>query len=227
MTHLQDEMGLTHYPLICYNGGYVVSYAADRSIVRVFDSVTIPLDVCRSIVEAGKGMEIHMSLYNQDDWYAPKRDHWTEREERITRVRATIKDPAAVFEHWDRHHLGAHKIMCMGPSDQINEMYGHLQQKHGTEIHVYLSRPTYIELAPKTVSKGSAMKLILEKEFNIHVSDAMAFGDNYNDMDMLQMAGVGIAVDNARDEVKAVADEITLKSTEDGVAVAIEKWLQD
>ena len=53
----------------------------------------------------------------------------------------------------------------------------------------------------------------------------MAFGDNYNDIDMLKAAGKGVAVGNAREEVKAVADEVTLNSTNDGVAVSIEKYL--
>ena len=52
----------------------------------------------------------------------------------------------------------------------------------------------------------------------------MAFGDNYNDVDMIRNAGLGIAVGNAIQEVKDVAREITLASKEDGVAIAIEKY---
>jgi len=52
----------------------------------------------------------------------------------------------------------------------------------------------------------------------------MAFGDNYNDIEMIRNSGLGIAVENAIQEVKDVANEITLNSKEDGVAVAIEKY---
>ena len=52
----------------------------------------------------------------------------------------------------------------------------------------------------------------------------MAFGDNYNDMEMLKEVGLGIAVANAREEVKAVADEITHASIDDGVAYMIDKY---
>jgi len=225
MTHLQHELGISRYPLICYNGGYVISYSPERP-VRVFESVTIPENICRSIVRLGDDNDIHISLYQHDDWFAPQRDQWTEREEKITKVTARIQDPDTVLDRWRPGNAGAHKIMCMGPADQIGEMHKRLNEKHGGDIHVYLSRPTYLELAPKTISKGTALRLILEKQFNIPVTEAIAFGDNYNDIDMLQIAGLGVAVDNARNEVKAIADDITLSSLNDGVAVALEKWLK-
>ena len=52
----------------------------------------------------------------------------------------------------------------------------------------------------------------------------IAIGDNYNDMDMLQYAGVGIAMGNAPDIVKEKADDITATNDEDGVAKALEKY---
>jgi Cof subfamily protein (haloacid dehalogenase superfamily) len=226
MTHLQHELGIAQYPLICYNGGYVISYGNGSNGVHVFDSVVISLDVCRSIIHIGKNTSIHMSLYYEDDWFAPARDQWTEREEKITKVRATIESPDHVLDRWQKDKSGAHKIMCMGPAEEVAEIHKLLNEKHGSDIHVYLSRPTYLELAPKSISKGSALKLILEKHFNIPVADAIAFGDNYNDLDMLQVAGLGIAVANARSEVKAIAGEVTAKSTQDGVALAIGRWFQ-
>ena len=56
--------------------------------------------------------------------------------------------------------------------------------------------------------------------------DALAFGDNYNDVDMLREAGIGVAVENAIPEAKAVADEITAPGKEDGVARSIEAHFQ-
>jgi Cof subfamily protein (haloacid dehalogenase superfamily) len=220
MTHLQKQLGISEYPLICYNGGYVPCYAEDGS-THIYDSVTISLEVCKSIIEIGKRRQVHISLYNNDVWFAPQHDHWAEREARITKVNPIIEDNQAVLEKWKRDGAAAHKIMCMGPAEQISIMHEELNEKHGGDIHVYLSRPTYLELAPKSISKGSALKMILEEHFRIPVSDALAFGDNYNDIDMLEVAGLGIAVNNAREEVKAIADRITLNSIDDGVAAAI------
>lgn len=54
------------------------------------------------------------------------------------------------------------------------------------------------------------------------LSEVIAFGDNYNDLEMIQSVGCGVAVENAREEVKAIANAVTLRNTEDGVA----HWIQ-
>lgn len=57
------------------------------------------------------------------------------------------------------------------------------------------------------------------------MDDVIAFGDNYNDIDLIQSVGWGVAVANARPEVKSVAKEITLGNKEDGVAVTLERLM--
>jgi hypothetical protein len=73
------------------------------------------------------------------------------------------------------------------------------------------------------VSKLSAIKLLLGKDESL--KDVIAFGDNYNDIEMLENVGCGVAVANARNEVKLIADYITLENTKDGVAHFIEERL--
>jgi Cof subfamily protein (haloacid dehalogenase superfamily) len=224
MRHLQEQLGIMHHPLICYNGGYVIHFPNGNSSATVYDTVRIPSNLGSSIVGLARGTDIHISLYHEDEWIAPQVDQWTDREQRITKVNAKIGDIAGVLKQWQANSLGAHKLMCMGPENEINVMEQQLQASFGSEIHIYRSRPTYLELAPKSISKASALELVLKTHYGLELNDVLAFGDNYNDIDMLQQVGLGIAVSNARDEVKAVAREITIKSTEDGVALAIEKY---
>lgn len=66
--------------------------------------------------------------------------------------------------------------------------------------------------------------MVLDRWFGSSMSNAMAFGDNYNDIEMIRSVGLGIVVSNARPEVKAVAASLTLDSKEDGVAIALEKY---
>lgn len=61
----------------------------------------------------------------------------------------------------------------------------------------------------------------LAKILNISLDEIVAFGDDKNDMEMLKMCGIGVAVDNAISEVKDIADSVTLSNDEDGVA----EWL--
>lgn len=225
MRHLQAELDILKHPLICYNGGYVIQYENQEISPRVFDSVFIPAGICKSIYSLAANTEINVSLYFEDKWYAPKVDYWTDREQRITKVNAIIADPITVIDQWIKDKHGAHKVMCMGPEAEISAMEKLLRDKHGDDIHVYCSRSTYLELAPKSISKATALKMLMREVYQIPMESVIAFGDNYNDIEMLEAAGFGIAVENARDDAKAVAKEITIKSIDDGVAIAIDKYI--
>ena len=83
------------------------------------------------------------------------------------------------------------------------------------------------DICADQVSKATAIDRYA-KEKGITPSEIICFGDNYNDMDMLQYVGLGIAVENGVDALKEIADYVTGNNNEDGVAKAIEKFvLQD
>lgn len=223
MRHLQEQLGILNQPMICFNGGYVIADQGELSSTVILTSVTIPLSICSAIGEMVTGTGINVSLYSEDQWFAPLEDQWTQREQTITKVNAIIQPYTSVISQWKTAGLSAHKVMCMGEEGLIANLYSKLSQMFFEDLHVYRSRPTYLEIAPKTVSKAIALKSLMKERFNADLSHVMAFGDNYNDIDMIRSAGLGIAVGNAIQEVKDVAKEITLASKEDGVAIAIEK----
>ena len=224
MRHLQAELGILKHPLICYNGGYV-THSRDNDTLQVLYSVHIPFEICTAILGLVSETSVHMSLYLEDQWFAPRMDQWAVREATITKVSPTVKPGDEVLDLWQKSQQGAHKIMIMGEAVEIKALEVMLRSMFSNDIHVYHSKSTYLEIAPKVISKGSALQLLLEKVYNIPLSDVIAFGDNYNDIDLLQSVGWGIAVENARKEVKAVAKEVTLGSKQDGVAHSIYKHL--
>lgn len=221
MRHLQAELGIEDHPLICYNGGYVLASGLHD---EVYADHVIPYDVCRDIVNNRRKGLVHISLYHAEEWYAPQRDKWTDKEERVTKVSPQLRPFDDVLGEWKEEQTGAHKIMCMGEADDIASLYRWLSSAYSDRIHVYRSRPTYLELASIKVSKASGMELIMRAKGG--QGGAMAFGDNYNDIEMLRMAEVGIAVDNAIQEAKDAADETTAAGKEDGVARALEKYFK-
>jgi len=222
MRHIQHELGIEDHPMICFNGGFVMS---NGKLSHVLDSVTMPLSIGAAVIDLAMGSTIHVSLFIADKWYTALNDQWTERETLITKVGPTLIGYGEILENLKISNSGIHKIMCMGPEAEIEEMYLELKARFFHEIHVYRSKSTYLEIAPKEISKATALALVMKRIFNSDVSEVMAFGDNYNDVDMIRSAGYGVAVGNAIPEVKAVAREITLNGKDDGVAVAIEKYL--
>lgn len=220
MRHLQETLGIVDQPLICYNGGFIIS---QKQGGKILDSVKIPFALCEFIAKWSHNKNLHAGFYLEDDWYAPSQDQWTEREINNTKVQASILSGLDLIESWKSQKDGAHKIMCMGEPKLIDNLVAELYSMDAP-LHLYRSKDTYLEIAPLQISKASALNQLLQSELNIEMKDVIAFGDNYNDIEMLKAVGCGVAVGNAKEEVKNVADEITLPGKEDGVAVTLEKY---
>ncbi|MBZ9627752.1 Cof-type HAD-IIB family hydrolase [Psychroflexus sp. CAK1W] len=211
MRHLQKQLGIQNQPFVAYNGGLI----SVNNVTK--QSTTISFELVKKIVKSNTH-DLHLSLYHNDDWFAPQLDQWTKREINNTKVNPTIKSNEDVLKLWERNNNGAHKIMCMGDAKLVSEFYDELAKKLTEDLHLYRSKDTYIEIAPKQISKKSAIEFLIASEFGLHLSDVLSFGDNYNDIEMLQASGHGVAVGNAKNEVKLAADEIIGNAKEDGVA---------
>ena len=79
-----------------------------------------------------------------------------------------------------------------------------------------------MELVPLGIDKARSLAVLLEK-LGMTREEMAAMGDGYNDLSMIKFAGLGIAMENAQEPVKAAADCIALSNDEDGVAIAIEQ----
>lgn len=216
MRHLQGQLGNLETPFIAYNGGLVINKG------EILHSQCISNTVLKKAIELSENTSIHLSLYNNDDWYVPEMDYWAKREQRNTKVVPTVKSNASVLNDWISKGKGAHKIMCMGDEREIGLLFDALEDLFSDEIILYRSKPTYIEISHRSISKKTAISLLLENEFTQNTPDeVIAFGDNYNDIEMLKYVGLGIAVGNANDEVLAVADVVTDTNKNDGVAKSL------
>ena len=90
--------------------------------------------------------------------------------------------------------------------------------------NIIRSQSQFIDINPNGVNKGKALQQLAEY-YKIELSDVVAFGDHHNDIEMIQTAGIGIAMGNAVDALKEIADDIALRNDEDGVAIWIETYL--
>ena len=196
MTHLQRQFNNTSTPLIAYNGGLVL----DNN--TILHSTVIDNAVLEAIINQCLETTIHLSLYYADEWYVPSMDYWAKREASNTKVMPTVKSSESVLFQWKEEQKGAHKIMCMGNEYEIDVLYKTLEQNYSNQIMLYRSKPTYIEISHKTISKKTAIEVLLKNCYqNIEMKDIVAFGDNYNDIEMLQSVGLGVAMENSQKEV--------------------------
>ncbi|UII56376.1 Cof-type HAD-IIB family hydrolase [Cytobacillus spongiae] len=110
-------------------------------------------------------------------------------------------------------------LLCLFADDEIAEMY------INRFPHLSFRRwhPYVLNVLQEDVSKSLAIKKVLEY-FSIKSSEAIAFGDGENDIDMLESVGLGIAMGNGSEKLKKAADFVTKKSSEDGIAFALKQF---
>jgi Cof subfamily protein (haloacid dehalogenase superfamily) len=113
------------------------------------------------------------------------------------------------------------------PADKIclkagSEIFQTVREYLPQTLYAQLIRDPLIFIANKLASKWNAISLLAEK-WNIDPSEIASFGDDNNDIEMLRNCGIGVAVANALDEVKSIADHVCGSNDEDGVA----KWIEE
>ena len=143
-------------------------------------------------------------------------EFWVKQEMEITGVRAkeVSFEDFSVFEE-------VHKILCMGEAEDIARLEQNLKQQF-PQIRIYRSKDTYLEIMSMRASKSDAVHM-LEQRFEIQRKESVAFGDNFNDIDMIEYAGFGVAVGNAMEEVKEVADYVTDTNDNEGLRKVLDQ----
>lgn len=222
MKHLQIDLGIEDQALIAFNGGLVLSY--ERGLPTQLLSIEVPITITDLILQFVQKTSIHASLYHQDEWYVPAMDYWAKREQHNTKVDPEVASLSEICEHWKTKNIGPHKIMCMGAAEEMQSLEDWLQARFGEQLNIYRSKPTYLEISSKKISKLSALAFLLARQYQIDLSEVIAFGDNYNDVELIAGVGHGVAVANAKDALLAVAQEVSPSNIEDGVALTLEKY---
>jgi len=116
------------------------------------------------------------------------------------------------------------KITIIDEEEAMEEVEQHLKALYPHRLNLMLSRPLFLEITHPQATKGRALK-ILADNLGVRREEILAFGDSFNDIDMLEYAGLGVAVENARPAVKKVADLISPPHHEDGVAQILEQYV--
>lgn len=116
------------------------------------------------------------------------------------------------------------KFMFISENHILKEIAKELDKNLKDKVYYAFSRPVYLEVHSPKVSKANALSFLLKK-YNIEKENVMAFGDNNNDIEMLELAEISVAVENAESIVKEKAKYITKSNIEDGVGYFINEYL--
>ena len=210
-TPVLEQLGLTRGYAVCSNGAVTLELdpAADQGY-RIIDTVTfdpravlekmrvaLP-DALIAVEELGVGFKVSRHFPDGELMGASREVSWEELVEHpVTRV--TLRQPEASAEEFM----------------EMVERAG----LHGVSYAVGWS--AWLDINPEGVSKASALELV-RRHLGVEPIHTVACGDQRNDLEMLHWAAWGVAMGNAPDEVKAIADEVTGHVDDDGLVPIVE-----
>lgn len=116
------------------------------------------------------------------------------------------------------------KLLMMDTPERIAAMYEEARVLFAGRASMTCSKPYFLECNPLKATKGNALKWCGE-HFGFGMDELLTFGDSLNDVSMLEAAGTGVAMGNAREDVKAMGFPVCLTNDEDGVACYIDEHI--
>ena len=116
------------------------------------------------------------------------------------------------------------KILTAGQPDYLNEHYREMMEPFKDKLSCMFTADFYFEFTAKGIDKAKALETVL-KPMGINEGEIISFGDGQNDLSIIKYAGIGVAMENAVDELKEQADEITLSNEDDGIAYSLLKHI--
>lgn len=203
-------------PLITYNGALIKSTAGE-----VIHEDCIPKDLMRELLEFGRERGWHLQTYAGDQLRYARRNELSEGYE----AAVNVKGEAVGWDGLKKFSEGSYKLLLVtNGAAASNEGIKILETEFGDRIDALKSNPQYVEITSKGVSKAAALRLLASK-YGLSIEETLAIGDSGNDVPMLRAAGVGVAMGNASDEVKAACRYVTGLCADDGFADAVNRFV--
>ena len=201
--------------ILSYNGGNIVNAKTGEKLFAQF----LPDEVIPILYRYAKEKNHALLGYAGNEIITEMPDdQYVKEESRINKM--NIRKVENLFEALEPHPT---KLLMTGDPADMLKAENELSEILGDRMDIFRSAPFFLELVPKGIDKAKSLLRLLSK-INLTPADMIAFGDGYNDLSMLKLAGMGVAMQNAAPEVRAEADYITLSNEEDGVAAALEHF---
>lgn len=218
MRRYEEELNLRE------NGGYLLSYnGAKVTDCKTGDTIyqkTLPKDVPAQIYEFAKERKAGIISYEGDDVLSAfEPDEYVQLEARINGI------PIRVVPNFPTYiDFPVNKCLITAPGEIAAGYEKELLAIYGDELSIYRSEAFFLEVMPKNVSKAETLDQMLGL-IGVTRENTVCCGDGFNDISMIVYAGVGVAMANAKPEVKEAADYITGSNDEDGLVEVVEKFI--
>jgi Cof subfamily protein (haloacid dehalogenase superfamily) len=208
------EAGLDD-PVVCYQGAVVAEPTTGRWLLHQ----PIPLELARETISILNDAGFGLNCYVGDELYVSE----------ITPEARRYAD----FQQLELHPVGnllewisepPTKLVVIGDPEVLDDLEQRMLARFDGRLYISKSLPYFLEFASPEVTKATGLEFLSE-HLGFTRERTVAFGDGENDIELVDWAGYGVAVENAHDQVKEVADLVCPPVDEEGVAQVIESYL--
>ncbi len=212
---IADELGI-HNPIVSYQGALVRDNTLQENIIY---ERYIPNDKAISIIDWCKKSDVHINLYINDDLYVEKENEFTRKYAGHQHIPFNVVS----FDEIKIDKVNKILLIDYNDADKITYLTNKLQEDY-PELFIVKSTDFFCEVCHREATKGDGVKC-LEDFYGITKDEVLTIGDHNNDIELIKAGGIGVAMGNATDELKAVADFVTDTVENNGFVKAIEKFV--
>lgn len=218
---LANQLQLADYGgyVLSYNGGRIIDWCKKTVIFsQVVDQKLVPI-----LYDFAEKAQLPIVTYLPEAILASKNEgEYLAEEARINGM------PVVVAQNFVEEAMqiagGSTKFLIPGEPELLIQLESEMKAALSEQMEVFRSAPFFLELPPKGIDKAQSLQRVLT-HLGLERESLMAFGDGFNDLSMIQFAGQGVAMANAVEEVKSIANFVTTSNEEDGIAHALEQLL--
>ena len=213
---LAIELDLAKYGgfILSYNGGHMMDASGN-----VIHEVYLKPEESHEIYDLAKELGANIMAYHNQDIFTEDYEKYIQMEADINGMNLNQVEN---FKEAVIHD--SMKNMMTGEPDHLAEVEHQFKQALSHRFSISRSLPFFLEVMPHGINKATCLEKLLDL-LGLDASEMVACGDGYNDIQMIQLAGLGVAMENAVDELKHVADYVTKSNDDNGIAHVVETFI--
>ncbi|MCC8027514.1 MAG: Cof-type HAD-IIB family hydrolase [Clostridium sp.] len=215
---LAEELELSRFGsyILSYNGGMITNCRTGETVF----SALLPLESNRKIIELSREHRVDILTYHGKEIITNNREcPYAVKESEINHL--PLRQVENMAEYVD---FQVPKFLMLDDGDYLVTVEPKVKAAMGRDFSVYRSEPYFLEVMPKGIDKARSLERLLQT-IGLAREEMIACGDGYNDLTMINYAGLGVAMENAVLPVRKAADYITASNNEDGVGLVVEKFM--
>lgn len=201
---------------LSYNGGKIINCKTGACI---YNKLFLP-EFIRPIYEYVKGTGANLITYSDTEIisaFAPNPQ--TQEEINILKMPLRQVDDFPTYVDFP-----INKMLIIGEPDLLAHMEEELKSRYHASLNIYRSEPFFLEIMPLNIDKAHSLQKLLNS-MGMNANEMICCGDGYNDLTMIEYAGLGVAMANAQPVVLKAANHITKSNDEDGIVHVIESFM--